>query len=165
MADPILSIGDIEPVRPTVAIHRNAPDGLWQRLKHRHFDVLLRWFPVRYKRTSDLYALRHPSEFGLRTVQRIGAAQREIAELQGRDDDPAAIRRSERLLREVTGLMLDAPRSVIDALTPSQHIQVIVAFAASATGLTPTQTAPAENPPTSAGSSPDLTASTDRATG
>ena len=25
------------------------PDGLWQAFKERHFDVLLRWFPVRYR--------------------------------------------------------------------------------------------------------------------
>jgi hypothetical protein len=157
---PILTIGDLEPDRPTVAINRNAPDGRWQRFKYDHLDLLLRWWPVRFKERRDLYPLRHPSEFGMRTVARIGAAQREIAELQGGDADRASWRRTERLLREVSYLVLDAPRDVINDLTPTQHIQLLVAFAASATGPTPTKTPPTGNPSTSAGSSPGSAAST-----
>jgi hypothetical protein len=165
MADPILTIGDLEPDRPTVAIHRNAPDGPWQRWKHRHLDVLLRWLPVRYQPRHDLYPLRSPSEFGLRTVARIGAAQREMVSLQSGELDAASTRRTEKLLREVTGLVLDAPREVIEALTATQHIQVLVAFAASATGQTPTAPTPTENPSTSAGSSPASAGSTPASAG
>lgn len=164
MADPILSIGDFEPDRPTVAINRNAPDGWWQRFKWQHLDVLLRWWPVRFKASRDLYPLRHPSEFGLRTVARIAAAQREMLALQSGALDPASTRRTEKLLREVTGLVLDAPRDVLDALTPTQHIQVLVAFAATATGPTPTKPA-TENLSTSAASSPASAASTPASTG
>lgn len=165
MADPILSIGDLEPERPTVAITRRAPDGVWQRFKERHLDLLLRWFPVRYVRRRDLYALRSPTEFGMRDLARIGAAQKEIAQLQTGESDEGAERRMERLLREVSGLVLEAPADVLDDLTATQHIQVLMAFAATATGPTPTSQPKTENPSTSDASSPVSTASTVPGTG
>lgn len=164
MPEPVLTIGDLEPERPTVAIIHRVPDGRLERLKERYLDVLLRWWPVRYRRQRDLYALRHPSEFGMRAIARIGAAQREIAELQKSDHDDAALRRAEQLLRDVAGDVLDAPAEVLDSLSATEHIQVLTAFGASATDQTPTPPA-AENPSTSADSSPASIASTEPATG
>lgn len=153
MPEPILSIGDLEPDRPTVAINRNAPDGPWQRFKHRHFDLLLRFFPVRYRQRRDLYALRLPSEFGLKTIQRIQSAQREVLELQRRESDPASTARASRLLRQVSGEILEAPGDVLDALSDSQHIQILLAFPDAVTGPKPRPIRP-ENPSTSGSSSP-----------
>lgn len=163
MPEPILTIGDLEPERPTVRINHVEPDGLLERLKDRYLDVLLRRWPVRYTRRSDLFALRHPSEFGIRDIARISNAQRAIAALRDGEVDEALERRVGRLLREVSGLVLEAPASVLDQLSPTQHIQVLVAFNASALGQMPTPTpkaASTENPSTSAGSSPASAAST-----
>lgn len=165
MPEPILTIGELEPERPTVRINHVEPAGLWQRLKDRHLDFLLRWWPVRYERLTDLYALRHPSEFGMRDIARISNAQRAIGEMREMADDPGAVRRVERLLREVSGLVLEAPAHVLDQLTPSQHIQVLLAFNASAMGVTPTSQPATGNPSTSAASSPASTASTAPGTG
>lgn len=162
--EPILTLDDLEPERPTVAINRNAPDGPWQAFKHRHFDVLLRLFPVRYAVRHDLYPLRLPSEFGLKLLTRIGNLRNEVAELEGRGDDPQAIARIVILLREMAGMVLDAPRDVLDSLSPKQHAQIIVAFPSAVRGPTPTSPAP-ENPSTSDASSLDSAVSTAPTTG
>jgi len=159
MPEPILTLGDLEPERPLVAINRNSPDGWWQRFKHRHFDVLLRWFPVRFKQTREVYPLRMPSEFGLRAISRIQAHQTEIAELQQRQDDPAALKRAHQMLRDISGLILDAPADVLDDLPDAQHIRLLLAFPAAVTGQLPTQST-TENPSTSGDSSPASAAST-----
>lgn len=155
--DPILTIGDLEPERATVQVNRTAPDGWWQRFKFRHFDVLLRWFPVRFTYESDAYPLRSPSEFGLRGLQRLRVAQEEIRSLQGRSD-PATLKRISRALREMSGMVLDAPSDVLDSLTPAQHLQVLAVFPQAVTG--PRTTPPTESPPTSDDSSPDSATST-----
>lgn len=164
MPEPILTIGDLEPERPTVAIWHRVPDGRLERFKERYLDVLLRWWPVRYRRQRDLYAIRHPSEFGMAAIARIGKAQREIAELQQHETDEASLRRAARLLRDVAGDVLDAPADLLDRLSATEHIQVLSVFGVSAMGLTPTRP-PAENPSTSADSSPASTVSTEPATG
>lgn len=159
MPDPILTLGELEPDRPLIAINRKAPDGPWQAFKHRHFDVLLRWFPVRYVPSRELYPLRRPSEFGLATIARIQAMQGEIAELQSRQTDPAAITRAAHLLRECTTLILDAPQRIIAELPAAQHIKLLLAFPLAVTGrLQPTT--PPESPSTSDASSPASAAST-----
>src|SRR5919106_6416943 len=112
MPEPILTIGDLEPERPLVAINRNAPDGPWQAFKHRHFDVLLRWFPVRYRLRHEEYPLRLPSEFGLARVARLNSLRAQVAEYGGRGDEASVLRVME-LLRELAGMGLDAPASVI----------------------------------------------------
>ena len=152
MSTPVLTIGELQPERATVAINRNAPDGWWQRFKYRHFDVLLRWLPVRFAQSTEQYELRRPGEFGLRELQRISAMQQEVRGLQG-DLSPAAAQRMAQLLRRLTGMLLDAPADVMDSLSPVQHIQVLQVFPTAVTGKTPT-TAATENPPTSDASSP-----------
>lgn len=159
MPEPILSLGDLEPDRPLVAINRKAPDGAWQRFKHRHLDVLLRWLPVRYVQTRELYPLRMPSEFGLEAITRIQSHQKEIIGLQEQENDPAALRRASRMLRDISGLILDAPGNVLDDLPDAQHIRLLMAFPAAVTGQLPTETAP-ENPSTSDDSSPASAGST-----
>lgn len=161
MPPPILTLGELEPERPTVAINRRTPDGAWQRFK-------ARWFPyldVRYVIVHELYAMRLPSEFGLADISRIQRHQREIAQLQVKADDPAASRRASRLLREVSGIILDAPGYVLDSLSDTQHIQLLLAFPAAVTGQTPTEPPPTENPSTSADSSPASAVSTAPMTG
>ena len=160
----VLTIGDVEPDRPTVAIHRVAPDGRWQRWKYDHLDLLLRWAPVRFARQSDLYPLRLPSEFGMRGLARLRARQAELAGLQGHEDDEASMRRAERLLREITGMVLDAPRDVIAGLTVQQHLQVLEVFPAAVTGQTPTAMTEGA-PSTSDASSPGSAGSTPAAAG
>ena len=164
MPDPILTIDDLEPERPTIAINRTAPDGPWQAFKHRHFDVLLRWFPVRYVTTHSLYPLRLPSEFGLKLLGRMEALRKEVSALEERSNDAAALTRIVAVLREMAGIVLDAPDDVLDHLTPRQHGQIVMAFPAAVTGQTPTPSA-TENPPTSAASSPASAASTAPMTG
>ena len=162
-AAPILTLDDLEPERPTIAINRNAPDGPWQAFKHRHFDVLLRWFPVRYVVTRSLYPLRLPSEFGLQLLGRMEVLRKEVGALE-HQNDAASAQRIVAVLREMAGIVLDAPADVLDRLTPKQHGQIVMAFPAAVTGQTPTTTA-AENPPTSAASSPASAASTAPMTG
>lgn len=162
--DPILTLGELEPDRPLIAINRSRPDGPWQAFKHRHLDVLLRWFPVRYRPSRELYPLRLPSQFGLQTIARIQAYQREIAELQQRQHDAASIRRASQMLRECSGLILDAPAEVLDELSDAQHIRLLLAFPAAVTGKLPTQTTPG-NPSTSGVSSPASAGSTAPTTG
>ena len=158
MPTPVLTIGELQPERPTVAINRNAPDGWWERFKYRHFDVLLRWIPVRFAQSTEHYELRRPGEFGLRGLQRIAAMQQEISGLQA-DPSPAAAQRMAQLLRRLTGMVLDAPPDVIDSLSPMQFIRVLQVFPIAVAGKTPTTTA-TENPPTSDASSPASVAST-----
>lgn len=156
----VLTIGDVEPDRPTVAINRVAPAGRWQRWKYDHLDVLLRWSPVRFTRQSDLYPLRLPSEFGMRGLARLRARQTELAALTGREDDEASMRRADRLLREITAMVLEAPDDVIAGLTVQQRLQVLAVFPVAVTGRMPaaqTEEAPstsADSSPASAGSIP-----------
>lgn len=158
-AEPILTLGDLEPERPLVTINRNAPDGWWQRFKHRHFDVLLRWFPVRYAQTTRLYSMRLRSEFGVAAVAKLQRQQAEATALMGQKDDPAALERMLRLMRECSGLILDAPADVLDSLSFEQHLQLLMTFPAAVTGRMPQQ-ARAESPSTSADSSPVSAGST-----
>lgn len=162
--EPILTLGDLEPARPLVTINRNAPAGLWQRFKHRHFDVLLRWFPVRYVQTQRLYPMRLRSEFGVAAIAKLQRYQTEATELMGKEDDSAALDRMLRLMRECSGLILDAPGDVLDALSFEQHAQLLLTFPAAVTGRMPQQKR-AENPPTSADSSPASPASTPATSG
>lgn len=155
MPDPILSLDSLEPQRPTVAVTHPVPATAWDAWKARHLRFLLRWLPVRYERRRNLYALHVPSEFGLRTIARIQNAQHEFAELQSKHDDPAAIERAGALLREVSGLILDAPDDVLDSLTTTQHLTLQMAFPAAVMGLMPTApSGPPENPSTLGDSSP-----------
>ena len=163
MSRTVLTIGDLEPERPTVTINRTTPDGWWQRFKFRHFDVLLRWFPVRFDDRSDVYAMRLPSEFGLRARQRLQNMADEIRELQD-SNEPVSIRRQRALLRQLSGIILDAPPDVIDSLRPEQHLAILMAFPAAVTGQPPTRSA-TENPSTSEASSPASIASTAPGTG
>lgn len=163
MSRNVLTIGDLEPERPTVTINRTAPDGRWQAWKFRHLDVLLRWFPVRFAQHTDVFPMRLPSEFGLRHHQRINAMTREVRELDG-DTSPEAARRMAKVLRNLSGMILDAPASVLDDLTPQQHLRILLVFPAAVTGQIPTTPEP-ENPPTSDASFPDSTASTAAGTG
>lgn len=165
MADPILTIGDLEPLRPTVAIGRTAPDGAWQRWKFRHLDVLLRWSPVRFTYTRELYALRSPAEFGMRSLQRLRRMQEELAGLTGSEDDEALGRRYLRLLRAVVTMVLEAPADVIEGLAPIDLMRVIEVFPRAVTGRTPTSPAPRATPPISDASSPGSIASTAPGTG
>lgn len=164
MAAPILTIGDVEPERPTVSITRNAPDGRWQALKFRYLDWLLRWFPVRFAFRQDLYALRLPSEFGLRTMQKLSAMQKEIDELRARPGK-AADRRLLALLRDMTAMVLVAPHDVIEALHPNDYLAILAVFPSAVTGTTPTNQPGSENPSTSVPSSRGSTASTAPGTG
>lgn len=164
MSRNVLTIGDLEPERPTVTINRTTPDGWWQRWKFEHLDVLLRWFPVRFEDRTDVYALRLPSEFGLRSRQRIARLAEEVQTLQ-KDDSPASARRQSQLLREIAGLVLDAPPDVLNSLGPREHLAIMLAFPAAVTGQTPTNQPATGNPPTSDASSPASTASTVPGTG
>lgn len=132
----VLHLGEVEPERPTVAIHMTVPDGRWQRFKYAHFDVLLSLSPVRFRQSSELYPLRRPSEFGLRRMARLQARQRELSALQ-EDESPAAVRRVERVLEEITGMLLDAPAHVIRSLTFSQHLEILAVFPKAVTGTMP----------------------------
>lgn len=162
-SEPILTLGDLEPERPTVKVRRNAPDGPWQKFKHRHFDVLLRWFPVRYRWTEHLYPMRLASEFGLAQSARL---QRISADAQNfsADSDPAAYARMVELLTEFCSLVLIAPRDVIEGLDLDQKARLAVAFQVAVMGTTPTPRQ-AENPSTSATSSPASAVSTAPTTG
>lgn len=156
--EPILTLGDLEPVRPTVRVQRNAPDGSWQRFKHRHFDVLLRWFPVRYAWSTQLYEMRIPSEFGLAQsarLQRISEAARELTDGTG---DPAKLARLTILLAEFCSLVLIAPRDVIEGLDIDQKASLAVAFQVAVTGKGTPITA--QSQPTSEPSSPASSGST-----
>lgn len=158
MPAPILSIGDLEPARPTIAINRTAPDGWWQRFKFRHFDVLLRWFPVRFAQHHGVYALRLPGEFGLRALQRITNMQTEIRDIQSLAD-PAAEPRLVRLLQDLCTLVLDAPPDVIASMGPANHLAVLQVFPLAVTAPK-ARLAPHAIPPTSDRSSPASAAST-----
>lgn len=164
MPDPILTIGDLEPERPLVAINHNAPAGWWQRFKHRHFDILLRWLPVRYARTRDLYPMRLRSEFGLAAISKLQRHQAEATALLEKPDDLAALDRMRLLVRETSGLILDAPARVLDALTFEQHVELLVTFPLAVTGKMPPQKSP-ESPSTSVASSPDSAGSTPATSG
>lgn len=160
----VLTIGDVEPERPTIAINRMAPDGRWQRWKYDHLDVLLRWAPVRFARRSELYPLRLPSEFGMRGLARLRARQAELAGLD--QDDEAAMRRAERLLQQITAMVLEAPSDVIRSLTVQQHLQVLAVFPAAVTGqMPPTTEASPSSPSTSDDSSHASAASIQAAAG
>jgi len=161
--EPILTLGDLEPERPLVAVNRNAPDGPWQRFKHRHFDLLLRWFPVRYVESRQLYPMRLRSEFGVAAIARLQRIQAEATALMGSTDDASA-KRMARLLRECSGMVLDAPGDVLDALSFDQHLQLLVTFPAAVTGKMP-RPPQTENPSTSAASSPASAASTQATSG
>lgn len=165
MAEPILSLGDLEPERPTVTINLHEPDGPWQWLKDRLLDphgrvdrLLLAAFPIRYRTVRRLYALRMVSEFGLEFIARIQSMQKEVAELDA-DPRPEALYRMTTLLREMAGLMLDAPADVLDKLSPEQHSRIVLAFPHAVMGMTPTAM-PTENPSTSDDSSPASSGST-----
>ena len=156
--DPILTIGDLEPERPTVRIIRRVPDGWWQRLKFEHLDVLLRWFPVRFVSRDDLYELRAVGEFGLRGLARLRAIQAELQGLAG-NGDAAAGRRMAGLLRQLSGMVLDAPADVLDSLTGDQHVRILQVFPAAVAGPQPATQHPSD-PSTSGDYSPDSPAST-----
>lgn len=163
MSEPILTLGDLEPERPTVKVRRNAPDGPWQRFKHRHFDLLLRWFPVQYAWTEHLYPMRLTSEFGLAQSAHLQRISAEVRELQGNSDDSASFARMVELLTEFCSLVLIAPRDVIEALDLGQKAQLAVAFQAAVMGKRTPVTA--ESQPTSAPSSLDSAVSTATTTG
>ena len=156
--DPILTLGDLEPERPTVRVQRNAPDGPWQRFKHRHFDLLLRWFPVRYSWATHLYEMRIPSEFGLAQSARLQRISAETRDLYDKTDDPAAMARLIGLLTEFCSLVLIAPRDVIESMSLDQKAQLAVAFQVAVTGKRTNVTAASQ--PTSEASSPDSSTST-----
>lgn len=164
MPDPIITLGDLEPERPTVAVNRNAPDGPWQRFKHRHFDVLLRWFPVRYAWSTNLYELRIPSEFGLAQSARLQRLSEGARELIGDTEDPAKLARLVELLTEFCSLILIAPRDVIDGMDLDQKARLALAFQVAVAGPRGPRTAK-PSPPTSAASSPASAASTAPTTG
>lgn len=164
MTDPVLTIGELEPLRPTVAVGRNAPDGAWQRWKFRHLDVLLRFMPVRFAYRRELYPLRAPSEFGMRSLQKLRRMQEELASLRDTESEEAA-GRYVRLLREVTAIVLDAPADVIESLSPVDHLRIMEIFPRAVTGQLPTGPAPQPLPPTSEPSSPGSIASTAPETG
>ena len=164
MPEPILVLGDLEPERPLVTVNRNAPDGRWQRFKHRHFDVLLRWFPVRYAQSTEMYPMRLRSEFGLAALARLQRLQTDAAALMGQEENPAALKRMLRLMRETSGLILDAPGDVLDSLTFEQHVKLLMTFPAAVTGQMPQQNQ-TEPPSTSADSSPASAASTPATSG
>jgi hypothetical protein len=164
MPEPILTLGDLEPERPTVAVNRNAPDGPWQRFKHRHFDVLLRWFPVRYTWSQAVYPMRLRSEFGLAAIAKLQRYAEDAKALIPQQDDPAAAARMIHLLREFCALVLVAPQDVIDGLDAEQQVRLVVAFQHAVMGSTPT-TPRTGNPPTSAASSPASAGSTAPMTG
>lgn len=134
--EPILSLGDIEPDRPTVAINRSVPDGAWQAIKARYFDVLLRWSPVRTVQRRDLYELRRPNELGLKTIARIQSLQRTLRDL-GSSTDDASTRRVSEVLREITGMILMAPPKVLDSLTDDQHMKLLAVFPKAAVSPAP----------------------------
>lgn len=161
--EPILTLGDLEPERPTVKVRRNAPDGPWQRFKHRHFDVLLRWFPVRYSWSESLYAMRLPSEFGLAQSARLQRISAEAGDFSS-SSDPAAYAHMVELLTEFCSLVLIAPREVIEGLDVDQKARLAVAFQVAVMGKMPTPRQ-AENPSTSATSSPASAVSTAPTTG
>jgi hypothetical protein len=158
-AEPILTLGELEPERPTVAVNRNAPDGPWQRFKHRHFDVLLRWFPVRYAWSAQLYELRIPSEFGLAQSARLQRLSASARELIGDTEDPAKLARLVELLTEFCSLVLIAPREVIDGMDLDQKARLAMAFQLAVTGPRSPGTARPRSS-TSAASSPASPAST-----
>ena len=165
MADPILTLGELEPERPTVRIFRTEPANRWEAWKERHLPGwALRLVPVVYERRAALFPMRHPTEFSLEDVARIQAAQREIGELQGHDDDPASVDRTDTLLRELSGRILDAPREVLDELSGAQHIQILLTFPAAVVGMQPAQTITARRP-TSGSSYRGSAPSTARTTG
>lgn len=164
----ILTLGDLEPERPLVTVNRNAPADRWQRFKHRHLDVLLRWFPVRYEWSSAQYPMRLPSEFSLAQSARLQRISADVRDLQPRlaepDATPATLTRMVDLLAEFCRLVLVAPASVIDALDLEQKMRLVLAFQVSVMGRTPTRT-PRENPSTSPSSSPASAGSTAPTTG
>jgi hypothetical protein len=164
MPEPVLTLGDLEPERPLVTVNRNAPDGWWQRFKHRHFDVLLRWFPVRYVQTRTLYPMRLRSEFGLAALARLQRLQADATALMERKDDAAALKRMQRLVRECAGMILDAPGDVLDALTFEQQLQLLMTFPAAVTGTMPRKNQ-TESPSISDDSSPASAASTQATAG
>lgn len=159
----VLTIGDLEPERPTVTINRTTPDGWWQRWKFNHLDVALRWFPVRFDDRSDRYPMRLLSELSMRQRQRFTNLAAELNELMAETETPAVNRRT-RVLRQLTDIILDAPADVLDSLMPAQHLAILTTFPAAVTGQTPTRPASA-NPPTSDASSLASTASTAPGTG
>jgi hypothetical protein len=158
MAAPILTIGDLEPARPTIAINRTAPDGAWQRWKYNHLDVLLRWMPVRFAQRHDVYALRLPGEFGLRDLQRIRNMQDELREAQAEGAPSEA--HMARLLRAICAMVLDAPPDVIDALGPVNHLAVVTVFQRAVPAMRAQVPPVLETPPTLDASSPASPAST-----
>ena len=162
--DPIITLGDLEPERPTVRVQRNAPDGPWQRFKHRHFDVLLRWFPVRYAWSTHLYEMRIPSEFGLAQSARLQRLSEGARELIGDTEDPAKLARLVDLLTEFCSLVLIAPREVINGMDLDQKARLALAFQVAVTGRRAPGTA-SKSPPTSEVSSPASAASTAPTTG
>lgn len=162
--EPILTLGDLEPERPTVKVRRNAPDGPWQRFKHRHFDVLLRWFPVRYQWTEHLYPMRLASEFGLAQSARLQRISAEAGDFSG-SDDPAAYAHMVELLTEFCSLVLIAPRDVIEGLDLEQKARLAVAFQVAVMGKRTPIAATTESHSTSATSSPASAASTAPTTG
>lgn len=164
-AEPVLTLGDLEPERPLVSVNRNAPDGWWQRFKHRHFDVLLRWFPVSYVQTRTLYPMRMRSEFGLAALARLQRLQADATVLMERQEDPAALKRMQRLVRECAGMILDAPGDVLDALTFEQQLQLLLTFPAAVTGQMPRKQTESpsisdDSSPASAGSTPATSGAT-----
>ena len=162
MPDPILTLGDLEPERPLVAINRRVPDGPWQRIKARYFDVLLRWLPVRYVIERKVYPMRLPNQLGLAYIAKIQTAQAELSTLSEKTD-PASIDRISVVLRDISGAILDAPPAVLDSLTDDQHIRLLRTFPLAVAGTTP-QTRP-ESPPISGASSPVSAASMASTTG
>ena len=160
----VLTIGDLEPERPTVTINRTTPDGWWQRWKFNHLDLLLRWFPVRFEDRSDRFPMRLLSELSLRQRQRFTNLAEELNELLRENEKASAVNRRSAVLRQLSEIILDAPADVLDSLMPTQHLAILTTFPTAVTGQTPTPRASA-NPPTSDASSPASIASTAPGTG
>jgi hypothetical protein len=108
--------------------------------------------------------MRLRSEFGVAAIAKLGRYQAEATELMAKPDDPAAADRMRRLLRETSGMVLDAPGDVLDSLGFEQHVQLLVTFPAAVTGRMPQQRR-AESPSISADSSPASAASTPATSG
>lgn len=146
--EPILTLGELEPERPLVAINRRIPDGAWQHWKHRHLEWLLRWFPVRYRYGRELYALRTPQEFGLSTISRIQRFHAEFVRLQD-EEDPASLRRASKVMGEVVSMILDAPAEVIDELPDGARVRLLMAFPAAVAGPPEPEASPLISPASS----------------
>jgi hypothetical protein len=108
--------------------------------------------------------MRLRSEFGLAALSRLQRLQADATALMEREEDAAALKRMQRLVRECAGLILDAPGDVLDALSFEQQLQLLMTFPAAVTGKMPRKTK-TESPSISDDSSPASAASTQATAG